>query len=353
MAHRARFGGSWRTTKQPSIRHAGTWRQASAAWIRQGGAWRKWWPDLPDRGGPYLYGSIASAGPNVIRHNGSLWVAVGGGRPASVRHAAVNDAGDLFVGGNLCADTNGALHLWDGASWSRVGPTYVSLPNTLIASDGDRFFTMDGQGGIYGAIADIDGVTRATIDYEGGGGSTISLLGFSASGLVSPLAYAFYGNGDWRHPRVPPAYLDGTSGLSTTLAGLGTARQLDGCVWCGGSTVVKETAVNVGVQVGAGSFVGGYYPVRTVCALPDGRAWAGGDFTTYNGSACVALAEWNGADWVQIGSGLTYVQALAFHQGKLWILHGSSLTARKVYTWDGTTLAQHSDWTGDSIYGLV
>lgn len=346
MAHRARFGGSWRTTKQPWVRHGGTWRQASAAWIRQGGAWVKWWPDLPDRGGPYLYGLISSAGPNVVRYDGSLWVSVGGGRSSRIVDMVVSDSGQLL------AISNGDVFKWTGSAWSTVA-TFFGAANQRAATDGTRLFWTRDQNaaGPYAYIyQDGYGQVAQTEYYPSSGYSYFNTLGASQLGGSD---IALYASGQWNTPYGAPTYFDpgGPAGTLSLFNSTFFKRQLDGLVWACWTAVHKETGLATFSQVGAGTFGGGI--VRSVCALPDGRAFVGGDFTTYNGGACVALAEWNGTAWVQIGSGLTYVQSLAFHQGKLWILSGSSLTARKVYTWDGTTLALQSDWTGDSVYGLA
>lgn len=345
MAHRSRHAGSWRTTKKPWIRHGGVWRQASAAWIRQGGSWIRWWPDLPDRGGPYLYGSIASAGPNICSFDGSLWVSVGGGLASSIGSAALNDTGHIFasIGGS-------SSRLWDGSSWSTIAPSFYGTASPAgVTSNGTDFaiaratpgsdpvkvwgFTPAGANYSLGDYSTSDGMTTATV----------RLIGYGSNGL--------YIDGNFNLPSSPPLMAGSAAG---SVARKCMSRQLDGNLWGGPAAyltgrIQKETGLNTWADVG-GDVTGG--DVEAICALPDGRAWAAGSFTDIDGVAMSGLAEWTGGTWSPIGS-LGTVVGLSYHQDKLWILAGATATARQVHTWDGATLTLQSDWTGDSVLGIL
>jgi hypothetical protein len=343
MGHRSRHGATWRTTKQPSIRHGGTWRAASAAWIRQGGSWVKWWPDLPDRGGPYLYGSIASVGPNICRYDGSVWDSVGGGLASAIHTAALNDAGQIFA-----SITGLSSRLWNGSTWATIQPLYYnSTTLAKVACDGTDFaiarhtsgfdpvtvwrFTPAGSDSILGYFS-----TSAPDS------ASVRLIGYGSNGL--------YIDGNFDVPDYPPL-MDGNSAASYARQCM--SRQLDGNLWGGPASYIsgkiqKETGYNTFADVG-GVVTGS---VLDICALPDGRAWAAGDFTAIDGVSCSGLAEWDGSAWQPLGS-LGYVAGLSYHQDKLWILVGATVTSRTVYTWDGTTLASHSSWSGETIYGIL
>jgi hypothetical protein len=92
--------------------------------------------------------------------------------------------------------------------------------------------------------------------------------------------------------------------------------------------------------------------VTGIEALPDGRVFACGTFTSVDGVSANGLAHWDGSAWSQIGGGLSDVVGISFHQNKLWILAGPSLGNRDVYVWDGTTLTTHSWWAGEFVRGI-
>jgi hypothetical protein len=341
MAHRVRHGGTWRNTTQPSIRHGGTWRAATAAWIRHGGIWRQWWPDLPDRGGPYLFGAFTSVGPRVAKWDGSAWVSVGGGLTSNVGSMVVNDAGKL-----LASVSGTTSRYFDGSSWSTVNGSFYGSATAGIATDGTDFYIARYTPGADPTVYSFTGSTWASLLYPtySGGTATISALAYGADGG--------YLEGTFDSPdNAPLAWDSGSSASSSLLSSRVMARQLDGLVWTGpasGGVIAREdgSGLDGWEQVG-GTVSGGN--VDAICAIP-GKAWVGGTFTDIDGETCSGLAEWDGSTWNAVGS-LGTVMALAYHQGILWILAGTAVTA-EVYTWDGTTLSLNSDWTGEVVYGL-
>ena len=345
MAHQTRHGGTWRPTTQPSIRHGGAWRDASAAWIRQGGSWLKWWPDLPDRGGPYLYGTIASVGPNICRYDGSLWVSVGGGLASAIGSAALNDAGQIFA-----SIAGLSSRLWDGSTWSTIQPSfYGTATQAKVTSDGTDFAIARNTPGFDPVT--VWGFTPVGSNYGLGSYSTASGFDTASVRLIGYGANGLYIDGNFDTPAYPPL-MAGASATSQTRQCM--SRQLDGKLWGGPVSwylgrIQKETAANIFADA-SGDVTGG--GVQDICALPDGRAWAGGNFTAIDSVSCSGIAEWDGSTGQPLGS-LGYVAGLSYHQNKLWILSGISTTNRSVYTWDGTTLALHSTWAGETINGIL
>jgi hypothetical protein len=355
MAHQTRHGGTWRPTTQPSIRHGGAWRDASAAWIRQGGTWLKWWPDLPDRGGPYLYGSISSCGPNICRFDGSLWVSVGGGRNALVTAAQVNNAGHICALGNFTSPSD--LAIWDGSTWSQPsglpsGLSKSSRPTILNSqffahfSDGLNIY-MRFVGGIYSHVLYL-------LDSPPGFGSIYTSAIFDDTyGGFDIYAVGLFDGGD----TIYESPLGGSSNIAVSGYIPYVQRQLNGkavLIVSGVTSYIYQDGGgdNSWTRIGTAT---GFTPggPSDIVALPDGRIFTAGSFTSVDGISANGLAWWNGTAWAQIGPGLSNSVGLSYHQGKLWILAGTSRTTRKVYTWDGTTLALHSDWTGDDVYGIL
>jgi trimeric autotransporter adhesin len=344
MAHRVRHGGTWRNTTQPSIRHGGTWRAATAAWIRHGGIWRQWWPDGPDRGGPYVYGSITSYG-HIARWNGSAWAALASGVSSAIGSAAVNDAGQIF------ASLNGlSSRYWSGSAWSTVQPSYYNTNNAgPVATDGTNFTLGRFSPG-------SDPVTL----WQYLPPSTINALRYlydATDASITTQAIGQYGGyvtGTFDTPaNAPLAYdLVGGDATASLLSSKVMARQLDGNVWtgpaAGGVIACEDGALDTWLQVG-GTVTGG--DVTAICAWP-GAAYVAGSFTAIDGVSCAGIASWDGSAWSQPFT-LSNIVGMSYHRGLLWILAGSTPTARKVYTWDGTTLTEHTDWAGDTITNII
>lgn len=349
MAHSTRHGGTWRETVQPSIRHGGAWRAATAAWIRKAGAWEQWWPGLPDRGGPYLFGTISSVGPNICRYDGSLWVSVGGGVASAIGAAALNDAGQIFA--SIPGTTS---KYWDGSSWATISPSfYQTNMQGGVASDGTTFT-------IGRVTPGFDPVKIFQFTPPSTASDILSLQDTSpsSSAIINTQCIGQYGGyvrGSFNSPASSPLYFSGGgTGAASMLSSLFMARQLDGNVWTGpssGGAIAREDgALDTWLQIG-GTVSGG--DVTAICALPDGRAWAGGSFTSIDGVSIAGLAEWDGSAWQQVASGLSDVVGMSFHRGLLWILAGATATNRTVYTWDGSSLTSHSNWSGDTVLGIL
>jgi hypothetical protein len=358
MGHRSRHGGTWRTTKQPSVRHGASWRTVSAAWVRQNGVWVKWWPDLPDRGGPYIFGNLITTGPGIAAFDGTVWAGVGGGLSLDIEQVSVGDDGSLLA---LQRISNG-LRKWDGSSWANLGTAAgtsklswgvnagVGYPNgahftsridVAGGSTADTYIAVDGAlytGWQFDAFSSIASVGQFAVNDFG-------CAAFSEGNFTSPGSggRAWVDASDWS-----AGFASGSSsGLSqyADIAVLGLDRQIYATrsTSFGGGTyyVCRMATANTFTQLGSGGFGG---RVMDIEALPDGRVWACG--------GAIGLHEWDGSTWTNITGGLSYPVALSFHQGLLWILDGSSPTARTVWSYDGTTLALVSNFTGDTVRGL-
>lgn len=361
MGHRTRHGGSWRTTTQPSVRWGGSWRTVTAGWIRQGGVWVKWWPDLPDRGGPFIFGSLSSTGPGVASYDGSSWSGVGGGLSLDVTQLSVGNDGTLRA-------TNSAgttLRAYNGTSWSTVSGVTTGVdrlmwgPMTALGYGSGAHWTAREDIGTGTIHIDVDGAISGGWEY-----TDTSPPAFVSQFAVNDLGCLAVSDGNFDSPAssgrawsVDTDYGAGVSGTSASLSATGDQVRLglDGQIYATRSSagtyyLYRMATANVFTLLGSTGFNG---QIRDIVALPDGRVWACGAFTTVDGSSITGLAEWNGTAWSQVSTGLAASYAMSYHQSKLWILEGATLTNRNVYSWDGTTLALVTNFSGDTVRGLA
>jgi hypothetical protein len=287
-------------------------------------------------GGLYAGGLFSTAGKTnahaIARYDGTNWNPLGGGVSgwfiSSARvYAIATDGTDVYAGGNFTnADLFtgvGGLAYWNGNGW---WPLYYGMDYIVnaLAVDGYGRLWIGGQftnavsityakglavwdwntgGGTYVNYGNVDGTnaTVGAIAYDGGtrvyvGGQFYSVGGVSATNI----AYYDYNDGLW-HPL--------SLGLNTKVSALayGNGKLYAGGTFTqAGSLAVNRiaqwdganwSALNSGIT-GASSSSG----VNCI-AIAGGNVYVAGNFTNAGGVLASNVAVWNGSSWSALGSG--------------------------------------------------
>jgi trimeric autotransporter adhesin len=243
--------------------------------------------------GPQLYagGNFPKAGGQVAgavaRWDGSQWSGLGTGLDGPVGDVAVFDDGSgsgpkLFAAGFFETAGGGpasCIASWDGSTWSALTTefTFGSIDCLEVFDDGSGAGPVLIAGGGFSSIGGV--LAKGIAQWDG---SSWSPLG---DGLGSVYALTVYDDGSG--PKL-------IAGGEFTVAGgspAGHVASWDGATWS---------------PLGSG-FDDGYY-VRALTVFDDGTGpalYAGGDFTTTGGASALGVARWNGASWSALGSGIS------------------------------------------------
>ena len=272
----------------------------------------------------YAAGEFLTAGgafcARVARWNGSAWSAVGSGTDAPVRALLSLDdgtgeklyaAGEFTTAGGVAAS---GIAAWDGTSWAALGAGLGGGAGLALAAhdDGSGMALFVG-----GAFTTAGGAAASRLAKWDGTTLTWSALGSGANNAVRALASyggALYAGGDF-----------------TTAGGASIARIAR---WDGSAYAALGSGAN-------GS-------VRALAAFTEGAntsLFAGGAFSTAGGVAAARLARWNGSAFSAVSGGLgSTVNALAvFDDGS-----GAALEAGGVFTTAGTGVgaSRVAEWDG-------
>jgi outer membrane protein assembly factor BamB len=231
--------------------------------------------------------------------------------------------GRLYVGGYFAPGGGRGLNAhyvasWDGLRWSRLG------------SDG----ITNGTSGPVMALLSV-----GTNSYVGGEFGTVS-DGIARSLVVNGIAA-------WDGTRWGPL----GSGDACGVVGAVYALATDGTNLLVGGRFMSAGAVNTtniarwdGQQWSAlGAGLGNFQAdrVSAIAVVPNGAVYAAGNFLSSGGVALNRVAEWNGSNWIPLGSGVdNIVYALAFYNGSLYA--GGQFT-----TADGTAANGLAKWDGN------
>jgi len=317
----------------------------------------------------YAGGDFAMAGgitiSNIAQWNGSTWSGVGSGINGPV-YALVLQGGKLYAGGDFTmAGGNPAecLAQWGAGGWSAVG-TNVESTVYALAGSGTVLYA--------GGLAFKMGTNTADVTTVAAwnGTSWSALVGPNKQSLAGdPFALACSGatlyaggenvsvagtNGDYFGGNI--AQWNGTqwsplgSGMNDVVRTLGL---FGGTLYAGGqfTTADGSTANHVAkwsgsqwLPVGTG-MPGASDDVQSL-AMYGSTLYAGGGFTMAGTNAAVCIAQWTGNNWLPMGSGVNgVVNALA--------LSGSTLYAGGTFTTIGTNVFNYIvQWTGGAWSAL-
>lgn len=291
-------------------------------------------------GGPALYlgGAFSTAGGvsvnRVARWNGSAWSALGQGVNASMLSLEVFDDGRgdgpaLYAGGSFTSASGvpaSRVAKWNGSSWSPLGGGVDNSVQALAAFDdssgaGPRLF-------VGGDLMSSDGI--ATSRISAWNGATWGVLGEGLDGLVRALVVHDDGSGSG-----PALFAGGSFKRANGVLLNGVAK------WSGASWSPLGTGMSD--------------PVRALAVFDDGSGRgpvlvAGGEFTTADGDPANRIAQWDGASWTPLGTGMSggltpFVNALivfddgegagpALYAGGAF-LFANGLPANRVAKWNG------------------
>ena len=292
-------------------------------------------------GNLYAGGAFTTAGGNVVNHiavwNGSQWSALGGGMNGTVDALTIS-GGNLYAGGSFTMVTNAGpvgisanrIAEWNGNSWTNLG---IGLNSTVLAlaSVGTNVFV--------GGLFTYGGYTPASYIAQWNGTTWLSLAGgvnSSVTTLAASGTNLFVGGN----------FKQATNSGPVTISAPYIAE------WNGNSWINLALGVNNSVESlavsGTNLFVGGYFT-----------------FATNTGPVAISttlIAEWNGSSWSALGTGVGAaggaVDALVMIGGKLVagggaISRAGTMGANNIAQWDGANWSPVVSGLNSSVYALA
>lgn len=251
------------------------------------------------------------------------WTSVGDflGVLGEVKAMAVDDNGDLYIGGNFRAVAGvDALNLakWDGTQWSEVG------------------------GGVYGAnetrvlaLTIHDGDLYVGGDISGAGGEYL-IDGSPFHGIIR------WDGTDWHNLNT------GVNGIVRALYHSGTRLYVGGDFESAGSELSADNFAawngsNWETLVLGASGGNGVFDITEW----NNEIYAVGEFNFIGGISAAGIAKWDGTSWTPLGAGLSgpYSQnpsSIVATAGKLYVCGGfqsagGTPTPSRCASWDGTS----------------
>jgi hypothetical protein len=280
----------------------------------------------------------------IAQWDGNAWMPLGNGVNGDVLAMAVIGS-DLFVGGGftqVCGNqacnsgniTVNHIARWDGMTWSALGNGVDTQVNALAVSGNNLYV-----GGAFLQVCGDPTCTSGNLTVNNVAvwdGLTWSALANGVKGSVLALAASgdnLYAGGIFVQACSSPACTSGNPTVNHIAAWSGTA-------WFGLDNGVNGFGVQSLALSGSDLYVGGFF--SEVCG---NAACNTGNLTVNN------LAQWDGITWSAIGNGVDGfgVQSLAVSGGNLFVggtfshacgdaaCTSGNLTANNIAQWDGAT----------------
>jgi hypothetical protein len=254
------------------------------------------------------------------------WTSVGA--DGMVHAAAVDDAGNLYIGGsftNLGGIVANGIAKWDGNSWSALGSGISGAPPwgddpavfALAVSGSNVYaagnFTVAGGVGV-SYIAKWDGSSWS--DLGGGVNSEVDALAVSGSDLYAGGFFTTAGG-------IPAKHIAKWNGSNWSEVGYGVAN--------------------------------GIYTLVAALAVSGSNLYVGGDFTKAGDIAANDIAKWDGNDWSALGAGVyRVVSALAVSGSNVYV--GGSFSTfyfNNVAKWDGSSWSPLGSGVNNEVAALA
>lgn len=299
--------------------------------------------------GTYVYagGTFTNAGSvvatNIARWDGTSWSAMG--NPFSGPVSCLAEAGGLlYAGGTFTNTVLGITNLavWNGSTWTGVN---ANRPVRALLWDGTNLYA----GGDFTTIAGVAANRIAVLNSGVWSPLGVGVEGFGVGVVPAVNAMALDGNGNliaagnfnqlggtgashvgewdgqnWYAMGATTSY--GVTHFSGQVQGLyydGTSLYAGGNFTEAGSNIVNGvsqwdgTSWNALGNVTLGVFPLSGFPHAFISAY--GYLFAGGNFTNIGGVAAGRIAEWDGANWNDIGDADSTVNAFTFDGTYLWV----------------------------------
>jgi len=298
----------------------------------------------------------------IIRRKDGTWAfPTGTGANDFVRAIAISPSGIVYFGGPFTD--------FAGVSNSKRIVTLVNDVITAVGAGIDNGNVQDIAVGpdetayIVGTFTAVDNGTSANraVSYTTAGGYALMGTGLNGTGRAVAVGIdgIVYVGGEFTSPATRLAKWNGSAWSAVGTGANDAVRTLaiapDGNLFVGGSFtnfsgVATNRVAKWNVTTAAASAVGGNGQLNGLCEVlafsPDGKLYAGGDFTTASGNTVNRIAVWGGSDWLAMETGVSdTVYAFAWVDGQLW-LGGAFLTATgglemsNLGIWNGSTFVK-------------
>jgi hypothetical protein len=280
-----------------------------------------------------FFGGTVAATTNVAEFDGNAWTLVGYGGAGiasgytspDVLCLAVDIAGILYAGGGFGQENNANANFiakYDGRAWSAIGAGMTGGSLTSVYS-----FAFDPSGNLYAGGQFLAAGGAFATNLAKWNGASWSYIGYGAGESASLLG-AVFGLGFDRSGKL---FAGGVRGLA----------EWNGSIWS-----------NVSLQNGNAS-------VSVIATAPSGNLYVGGAFPAVAGVESTNISEWDGTNWLALGSGVNgQVSAITFdHLGNVYA--GGSFTmagtvaVTNVAEWNGTAWLPLGPGVPSAVRALV
>lgn len=302
----------------------------------------------------YLGGDIANtpAHPTngILKWNDTTYSLVGGGVNGTV-NALAEYNGDLYAAGYFySADTSitNSIAKWDGTNWSAVtGLAWGATIQALSVYNGELYVggNITIAGGSPGnAIARWNGLTWSNV---GAGLKGTFGPGEVLTFEVDTINNLLYVGGVFDTAGSTPAK-NIAKWNGTSWSGLGSGVSLNSACWAismyAGNLYAQDSS---GVSEWSGSLwtsIGASDMFVSALTEYNGELYAGGVFTTMDGSPANNVAIWDGAIWSAAGAGAdVWIITLTEYNGWLYAAGDSTTGNNRVFRWNSLSAGIKED----------